>query len=67
MSFINTDGLSFIGPGSEWFWTAFQGVIVALTLWGCSVRSASRLPSRCVRTSRTFRRSGNQNGCSAIG
>lgn len=34
MSFINTDGLSFIGPGSEWFWTAFQGVIVALTLWG---------------------------------
>jgi hypothetical protein len=34
MSFVNTDGLSFIGPGSEWFWTAFQGVIVALTLWG---------------------------------
>jgi hypothetical protein len=22
MTLINTDGLSFIGPGSEWFWTA---------------------------------------------
>ena len=34
MTFINTDGLSFLGPGSEWFWTAFQGVVVALSLWG---------------------------------
>jgi hypothetical protein len=34
MTFINTDGLSFLGPGSEWFWTAFQGIVVALSLWG---------------------------------
>lgn len=27
------DGLVLIGPGSEWFWTAFQGVVVAVTLW----------------------------------
>jgi hypothetical protein len=34
MTFINTDGLSFLGPGSEWFWTAFQGIVLALSLWG---------------------------------
>jgi hypothetical protein len=28
---INTDGMSFIGPGSEWFWTALSGVILAVT------------------------------------
>jgi hypothetical protein len=27
------DGLILIGPGSEWFWTAFQGVVVAVSLW----------------------------------
>lgn len=33
MSIINTDGMTFIGPGSEWFWTAFQGLVVAVSLW----------------------------------
>ena len=28
---INTDGLSFIGPGSEWFWTAISGIVLAVT------------------------------------
>ena len=31
MQLINTDGMSFIGPGSEWFWTALTGVVLALT------------------------------------
>jgi hypothetical protein len=31
MRFINTDGMSFIGPGSEWFWTALSGVVLAVT------------------------------------
>ena len=31
MRFINTDGLSFIGPGSEWLWTALSGAVVAVT------------------------------------
>ena len=31
MTIINTDGLSFIGPGSEWFWTALSAVVVAVT------------------------------------
>ena len=28
---INTDGLAFIGPGSEWFWTAISGIVLAVT------------------------------------
>jgi len=28
---INTDGMSFIGPGSEWFWTALSGIVLAVT------------------------------------
>jgi len=31
MTFINTDGMSFIGPGSEWFWTALSGIVLAVT------------------------------------
>ena len=31
MKLINTDGLSLIGPGSEWFWTALSGLILAVT------------------------------------
>ncbi len=32
MKLINTDGLTLIGPGSEWFWTALSGIVVAVTL-----------------------------------
>jgi hypothetical protein len=31
MKLINTDGLAFIGPGSEWFWTALTGLVLAAT------------------------------------
>lgn len=31
MQLINTDGLALIGPGSEWFWTALTGLILAIT------------------------------------
>jgi hypothetical protein len=31
MKFINTDGMAFIGPGSEWFWTALSGAVLAVT------------------------------------
>lgn len=34
MQLINTDGMAFIGPGSEWFWTALTGVILAITFLG---------------------------------
>lgn len=31
MKLINTDGLALIGPGSEWFWTAISGIVLAVT------------------------------------
>jgi hypothetical protein len=31
---INTDGMAFIGPGSEWFWTALSGLVLAVTFLG---------------------------------
>jgi hypothetical protein len=31
MVLINTDGMAFIGPGSEWFWTAISGIVLAVT------------------------------------
>ena len=31
MKLINTDGMAFIGPGSEWFWTALSGIVLAIT------------------------------------
>ena len=34
MKLINTDGMAFIGPGSEWFWTAVSGIVLVVTLSG---------------------------------
>lgn len=34
MQIVNTEGMSLIGPGSEWFWTMLQFVIVAVSLGG---------------------------------
>jgi hypothetical protein len=31
---INTDGMALIGPGSEWFWTALSGLVLAVTFLG---------------------------------
>jgi Domain of unknown function (DUF4760) len=31
MVLINTNGMSFIGLGSEWFWTAISGLVLATT------------------------------------
>jgi hypothetical protein len=30
---INTDGMAFIGPGSEWFWTAISGLVLVITFF----------------------------------
>ena len=35
-------GMSFIGPGSEWFWTAFSGIVVATTF--VAIYGQLRLP-----------------------
>ena len=34
MKLINTDGLAIFGPGSEWFWSMAQFVVVVATLVG---------------------------------
>jgi hypothetical protein len=34
MKLINFDGMSFFGPGSEWFWGMAQFILVAATLFG---------------------------------
>jgi hypothetical protein len=31
MTLINTNGMVLIGPGSEWFWTALSGMVLAVT------------------------------------
>ena len=31
MPFVNTAGLTLIGAGSEWFWTAVSGIVLAVT------------------------------------
>ena len=31
MKLINTEGMVLIGPGSEWFWTALTGLVLAVT------------------------------------
>jgi hypothetical protein len=33
VTLINTNGLAFIGPGSEWFWTALSGLVLAVTFF----------------------------------
>jgi hypothetical protein len=31
VTLINTNGMAFIGPGSEWFWAAVSGLVLAIT------------------------------------
>ena len=38
MNVVNTEGLTLFGPGSEWFWSMLQFVIVAITLVGIYVQ-----------------------------
>jgi hypothetical protein len=38
MTLVNTDGSALFGPGSEWFWSMAQFVVVAVTLVGIYVQ-----------------------------
>ena len=48
---INTNGLAFFGPGSEWLWSMLQFVVVAVTLVGIyyQLRSSQSANDRPVR------------------
>jgi hypothetical protein len=32
LKIINTEGMAFLGPGSEWFWAMVQALIIGFTL-----------------------------------
>jgi len=49
---LELDGMAFIGPGSEWFWTAVSGVVLAVTFLAAYIpaRQASRVnPMKALR------------------
>ena len=73
MTFINTDGMSFIGPGSEWFWTALSGIVLAVTFLAIyrqlrlqrsqtSIEQLERIPARVASRTHPARQGGRPCG-----
>ena len=67
MTFINTDGMAFIGPGSEWLWTALQFTALATTFYAiCRQLRIQQLQTRentkVLRTQRTTTRCCSRSG-----
>lgn len=58
MTFINTDGMAFVGPGSEWFWTALTGLILAVTFIAIYRQLRVQASSRAFELLETFVREG---------
>ena len=55
MTLINTDGMSFIGPGSEWLWAALTGLILAGT--GVAIYRQLRVQQRQIHDNTKLLRS----------
>lgn len=56
MKLINADGLALIGPGSEWFWSMAQFVLIAVSLLGIYFQvRAQRASSLSEQTGEWFR------------
>jgi hypothetical protein len=59
VTFINTDGMAFIGPGSEWFWTAVSGIVLAVTFLAIyrqlSLQRSANAREQLDSTDREFR------------
>jgi len=55
VTLINTDGMSFIGPGSEWFWTAVSGIVLAGT--GVAIYRQLRVQQRQIHDNTKLLRS----------
>ena len=64
MKLINTDGMAFIGPGSEWFWTAVSGIVLAVTFLPSTASSGSNGAQVLSSRSRHLRGNGTLSGCS---
>jgi hypothetical protein len=55
VTFINTDGMVFIGPGSEWLWAAVTGLILAGT--GIAIYRQLRVQQRQIQDNTKLLRS----------
>lgn len=58
MTLINTDGMALIGPGSEWFWTALSGLILAVTFIAIYRQLRLEASSRAFELLDAYRREG---------
>ena len=67
MQFINTDGMAFIGPGSEWFWTALTGVVLAVTFLGIYRQVRLQAHASASSNSPTSDARRTQNRCCGMG
>jgi hypothetical protein len=56
---INTDGLVFIGTGSEWFWTAISGMILVITFLALYRQLRLQANAKAIEELDAFDREGN--------
>jgi len=56
---INTDGLVFIGTGSEWFWTALSGMILVVTFLAIYRQLRLQANATAIEELEAFDREGN--------
>jgi len=59
VKFINTDGMAFIGPGSEWFWTALSGMILVVTFLAIYRQLRLQANATAIEELEAFDREGN--------
>ncbi len=67
MTFVNTDGMSFIGPGSEWFWTALTGIVLALTFFAIYRQLQLQHTQGAIEQLDAFKREAYSEGMSRYG
>lgn len=56
MTFVNTKGMAFFGPGSEWFWAALQFTALTITFIAIYRQLQSARSSRAVEQVEGYRR-----------
>jgi hypothetical protein len=56
---INTDGLTLIGPGSEWFWTAFSGIVLIITFVAIYRQLRMQASETAIRRTEEWEREGS--------
>jgi hypothetical protein len=59
VTLINTDGMAFIGPGSEWFWTALTGIVLAVTFMAIARQLGMQAHASAIEEIESFEREWN--------